>query len=290
MAFDHFDDRIDQAYNVRRALPDHATVFARWRADAEACIASRPDASLDLPYGTDPLQRLDLFPPVSVNPQKKAPFVMLIHGGYWQALDKADTAHMAQALCDAGFAVAVINYRLCPKVGLTEICDDVEAALGWLLANAPTLGLDPTRGAAIGHSAGAHLAAMLAIRVARDAARTGIMRYLGLVSGVYELAPLIQTRINANLGLDLDLAHRLSPTRAFPEPGLSLDLMVGGSETSGFFDQHRQLMTAWEASTDLQHRIIDGEDHLSLWEALSQPDSILATTLITRMKAAFGAR
>lgn len=284
-----FDDAMDQAYNVRRAIPEHPEVFARWRAEGDHYRESKPDALIDLTYGPDPKQRLDLFPANQGKTDPPSPLIVLIHGGYWQALDKADNRQMARALNAAGYAVAVLNYRLCPDVGIEAIVYDVAAASGWLIQHATRLDLDGSKMAILGHSAGAHLAAMLACQYAnKEATPRFPIRYLGLVSGVYDLNPLIATRINDKLGLTEDHARMLSPAHLTPPSGLVVDTWVGEHETAGFFDQHRLLRLRWGDSVALSDTVIEATDHLSIWDQLAVPDSRLATRTVANLNRVFG--
>jgi acetyl esterase/lipase len=119
--------------------------------------------------GTTPL-RLDLYlPPASASP---TPVVLWIHGGGWCAGARAPLADYAAALPAQGVAVAAVSYRL---TSTTPDCanaagatwpaqiHDLKGAVRFLRANAATWNLDPTRFAAWGQSAGAHLATILAV-------------------------------------------------------------------------------------------------------------------------------
>lgn len=281
---DTYDDLIDQAYNVRRALPDHPATFARWRQESDAYLAACPDAQIDLAYGPDTAQRLDLFPAIGASDHTDPPLVLLIHGGYWQALDKADNRQMARAFNEAGYSVAVLNYRLCPNVGIANICEDVAAAAQWLATDAAALGLDCSHMAVIGHSAGAHLAAMLACLMTRkDAPVDSELVYLGLVSGVFQLSPLLATRINDKLGLSPSQAETLSPTAYRPPTGLWVDAFVGEYETAGFFDQHRALQATWGQHTRLHHRVVASVDHLTIWDQLTDQGSPVASRMLSAL-------
>lgn len=112
-----------------------------------------------LAYGSDALQAADYWPAATTD----APLVVFIHGGGWRRGDKQMMAGSAklshwQAL---GYAVASVNYRLVPDSTVEQQADDIAAALAHLRARAPALGFDPQRVALAGHSAGAHLAALV---------------------------------------------------------------------------------------------------------------------------------
>ena len=113
-----------------------------------------------LAYGSDSLQALDLWVPEGGG---KAPLVLFVHGGGWKrgskenAMSRALPAHMMQQ----GYAFASIDYRLVPKNTVEDQASDVAAALAYLLRNADRLGIDASRVVLTGHSAGAHLVALV---------------------------------------------------------------------------------------------------------------------------------
>jgi acetyl esterase/lipase len=105
-------------------------------------------------------QRLDVASPAGPGPH---PLVVLIHGGGWSGGDKSAYHSAMRVLAGEGYAAASVNYRLAsaPRNVFPAAVEDVRCAVRWLRSNAATYRIDPSRVAAMGHSAGAHLAAML---------------------------------------------------------------------------------------------------------------------------------
>jgi acetyl esterase/lipase len=85
------------------------------------------------------------------------PIVVMLYGGSWRSGDKGDLADLNWYLASRGYAVAAINYRLAPRYRFPAQVEDVNAAIDYLEKNGRSLGLDPTRIALIGRSAGGHL-------------------------------------------------------------------------------------------------------------------------------------
>jgi len=118
----------------------------------------------DIPYVADDnvRHRLDVY-----TPEKKAesnlPVVFWIHGGGWQAGNKADVALKPKVLTERGFVFVSANYRLLPEVTMDVLIADVATALGWVHKNIAQYGGDPQRIFVGGHSAGAQLAALICI-------------------------------------------------------------------------------------------------------------------------------
>jgi acetyl esterase/lipase len=112
-------------------------------------------------YGTDALQKLDFWraPPSA----KPAPLVVFVHGGGWRRGDKRNATGSAKVehLTRQGYAFASLNYRLVPTATVEQQAADVAAALAWLRSNSARLGIDPAKIVLMGHSAGAHLVALV---------------------------------------------------------------------------------------------------------------------------------
>lgn len=265
-------DELQAQYSARAAVPEHPEIFARWaRASAayREAAAAAGRARLDLAYGPDARERIDLFLPENLGP---APLHVFFHGGYWQSMERIDFSALAAALNSAGLAVAIVGYPLCPAVTLTRIVAAARAAIAWLAcAGIPNIRATPMHIA--GHSAGGHLAAMLAITDWSGVDPRAPQRPLGgiaPVSGLFDLEPLVHTRINDALGLDPDTARALSPLGAAPQPGCRLNAFVGGHESAEFQRQSQVLVDAWRAragNTAEIHRVA-GRNHFTVLDAL----------------------
>lgn len=93
---------------------------------------------------------------------EQAPVVIYVHGGGWQNGDKSQVAAMPNVFNDAGMVYISVNYRLSPAVDFPKQAEDVAAAIGWVHNNIHDYGGDPERLFLMGHSAGAHLVALVA--------------------------------------------------------------------------------------------------------------------------------
>jgi arylformamidase len=127
-----------------------------------AAAVQDPVVKKDIPYAEPALERqvLDVYAPKDA---KTLPVVFWIHGGGWQAGDKAQVAEKPRMFLERGFVFVSTNYRLLPKVEMETIFRDVAKALGWVHRNIAAHGGDPTRIFVMGHSAGAQLAALMCI-------------------------------------------------------------------------------------------------------------------------------
>ena len=137
----------------------------RWRARLgnQNAASTAPEAAgkQTMAYGRDALQNLDYWP--ASDATGPAPLVLFVHGGGWKrgSKDNASGAWKAPHYTGAGYAYAAINYRLVPGASVEDQAADVAAALRYLIDHAAALGIDPTRVVLMGHSAGAHLVALV---------------------------------------------------------------------------------------------------------------------------------
>ena len=116
-----------------------------------------PEGTTEIAYGSHARQRLDFTP----GPSRRAPLFIFIHGGAWAFGDKSMAGHMAAHARARGYAFASLGYRLVPDADPEQQAGDVAAAIAHLVRDAERLGIDPDRIILSGHSAGAHLAALV---------------------------------------------------------------------------------------------------------------------------------
>lgn len=114
----------------------------------------------EIAYGADKLQRLDFHAAKTSQP---APLVLFVHGGGWKRGDKNNATGRLKPphYNSLGYHFASINYRLVPEATVEQQAADVATALAELLRRADALKIDRSRVVLMGHSAGAHLAALV---------------------------------------------------------------------------------------------------------------------------------
>ena len=264
------DADLNEQYEIESRVEDPEGVQARY-AEMSVAAAALPDARLDVAYGTDARQRLDVFAP----PRGPAPALMFFHGGYWRAGSKESRRFPAAAWRERGVAWVPVGYRLAPETTLDEIVADARAALAWLHRNGLDVGCDPGRIHVAGNSAGGHLVAMLAADGWQEAAGVprDVVRSAVAVSGLFDLAPLRRTFVNEWLRLGRESAARNSPIRFPVRADLPVLLAWGARESAAFRQQ--SLDYARRCGGQVRSMECDGADHFSVIGEFADPDSAL---------------
>jgi arylformamidase len=278
-------EELERQYDNRAAVPDHPEIFREWdrrsRTIRELVGSEQVGGERNLAYGPHPRHTLDLFVPDGLS---SPPLHVFLHGGYWQAMSKESSGFVAEGLVQAGVAVAVVNYRLCPEASMEEIIQDVRSALVWLYENGASHDVDGTKIQVSGHSAGGHLLAMLwatdwgkqTPELPADFLHSGIS-----ISGLFELEPLVSTKVNNALGLDAPRAQALSPALSEPLSHAPLLLAVGETESEEYHRQSDLLSENWGAAGVLVkvERLKD-HNHFSIVNELARKEGVLCRTAV----------
>ncbi len=258
--------RLEREYTPSSCIPSMAPFVERYAVLGHEALATL-EVRRDLRYGDGPDETLDFFPA-----HPGSPLHVFFHGGYWQELGKLEAEFPALGLVPNGVAFAAVDYTLAPRLSVAGIVDQARRSVAWLARHAVELGVAPGRLRVSGHSAGAPLAAMTMLTdwEADFGLPPDTVAGAVLVSGVYDLEPLVGTTINDALGLDTAAARAVSPAHLLPagrpsrlptspEPrlpvmldrgpstGLALPAVVtwGEVETDEFERQSLEFAAAW---------------------------------------------
>lgn len=204
----------DSDYDQGTWMGDPSPWLDVWRKGTEQARRRTAEVRVDIAYGKRGSERFDLYLPN--HRPRNLPFAAFVHGGEWQRTMRAESGFPAKAIHHRGAAFVVMGFDAVPQVDLASQVDQVRRAWRYLVKNAERFGLDPRRGHLVGHSSGAHLAALAAF----DPQGCPPLS-LVLLSGVYDLELVRRSARNEYLGLSPETATRLSPirciSRAVPE-------------------------------------------------------------------------
>ncbi|XP_035168503.1 kynurenine formamidase isoform X2 [Oxyura jamaicensis] len=285
MAAEELQQQYSPSRWARRLRGDAAV-----RAHIEAVTAGTQRArastrtSLHVPYGEADGERLDLYFPAE--PSETFPAFVYIHGGYWQCLSKDASGFAAPALVSRGVAVVAVGYDIAPKGHMDAMVLQVRRSLAFLAKQYSRI-----RGIYLcGHSAGAHLAAMV---LCTDWTEFGVVpdiRGAVLVSGVYDLEPILHTYVNDALNMSWEVAQRNSPmlcvTQAVPAAAACEVLVAVAQHDSPEFRRQSQEYSQALRSAGWSVSLLDlaSMDHFDIIEKLSE-DTYVLTQVILNMIA-----
>lgn len=256
--------------------------------------ATLPEAQItrDIPYvprSDLPKHELDLFRPAG----KGWPVFVFIHGGSWDSGDKALTfggedvyGNIGRFYAARGIGVAVINYRLQPGVTWPEQFDDAARAVAWVKKSVAQFGGDPSRLFVGGHSAGAQIAAHLALR-----SRLGIAGAVCVSGAGYDMADAETYRLGnepsyyakrfAQNGANPDWQSNASPTNYMTRNAPPFLLLYAEGDSAPLRRQS-QLMHERLRAAGVKSRlvVIPGESHVRIVLALTRADKSAAPELL----------
>lgn len=237
-------------------------------------------------YGTDALQKLDFWPATS---HKLAPLIVFVHGGGWKRGDKKNATGMAKIehLINEGFAFASLNYRLVPKATVEQQASDVAVAIAWFHSNAERLGVDTSRIILLGHSAGAHLVALVGTDpqyLAAVGQSLADLRGIILFDGAsYDVAQQImasgffmrRTYVQA-FGNNLERQRALSPTLQAAAPNAQAFLIVHIDRADGAAQSTALARSLMQQGTSTEIYALEGKGvrgHIELNNAFGRADA-----------------
>lgn len=213
----------------------------------------------DLAYGDNPRHRLDLYIPDGLT--APAPVLLFWYGGSWQSGTKNIYRAFGQAFASQGIVTAVADYRLYPEVKYPAFIEDGASALRFLADRAGEFGGDPKRIIASGHSAGAYIAAMLAVNGEYRAA--GLIRGVIGIAGPYDFLPIHDPAL-----IDLFGGDRVMATQPIKYAGNKAPpmLLAHGSKdtTVGAGNSRRMAQRLEQAGNKVEVKIYEGVSHLGI--------------------------
>ncbi|XP_055096722.1 kynurenine formamidase isoform X2 [Symphalangus syndactylus] len=270
---------------VRLGAEESLRTYSQIGIEATARARATRKSLLHVPYGDGEGEKVDIyFPDESA---EALPFFLFFHGGYWQSGSKDESAFMVDPLTAQGVAVVIVAYDIAPKGTLDQMVDQVTRSIAFVQKRYPS-----NEGIYLcGHSAGAHLAAMMLLANWTKHGVTPNLKGFFLVSGVFDLEPIVYTSQNVALQLTLEDAQRNSPqlkvAQAQPvDPTCRVLVVVGQFDSPEFHRQSwefYQVLPAqtlcqgeWKASFEELHDV----DHFEIIENLTQKDNVLTQIIL----------
>jgi acetyl esterase/lipase len=270
-----------------------ALAMPAYAADAPHIRIVKDIAYVRNAHDDDGKNTLDLYLPLdgegapSRTASRRVPVVVSFYGGQLMAGDKSEEVHVGERLAAAGFATAVVNYRLTPTVTHPGHVQDAAASVAWVKRHIAEYGGDPDNLFLIGHSAGAYLVSLLSTDERYLAAQNmslSDVRGVVPVSAFYYVektgvAPDRDKRVwgtDPKVWIDASPAHHLH-ARVPP----TLMLYADGDE-DWRRGQNRDMFEAMKkaGNTNVSIAMIESRSHMSIWWKLGEEKDETAEHII----------
>jgi acetyl esterase/lipase len=245
---------------------------------ANGSVAFGPyDRSDDIAYGPDQRQTLDVYVPDGESGVPR-PVVVFFHGGGWSRGSKDIYRFVGSALAEKGAITVIANYRLTPEVRFPVFVEDAASAVAWTFRNIADHGGDPARIFLMGHSAGAHISALLALDpryLARDGIDTAQLAGVIGLSGPYDFA-ITAPALESVFGKPADPADT-QPVRFVRADAPPVLLLHGTADRLCRYEQSIRLAERLTAA--------GGQAEVKLYPDRDHTDTVAALSTIRRTRA-----
>lgn len=223
----------------------------------------------DISYGPHVLNKLDVYRPA----EKAKGIIVFFYGGCWgacQTYPKADYRFVAETLINLGYAVVIPDYRLYPEVMFLDIMHDATLAFHWVADNLPEFDLESESLILMGHSAGAHIAAMLVANETYlgEKLYSQLAGFIGL-AGPYDF--LFDQPYQYKLFSQLDYTAT-QPSSFIDGTEVPMLLLHGQSDKKVYLRNINNMRRAVEENNGVvDAKIYEDVDHAEIIAALSRP-------------------
>lgn len=219
----------------------------------------------------------------------QAPIVIFVHGGAWRDGAARDYAFPAEMLVQSGIHYIALDFSPVTAADgdLSVLIDQIRRGVLWAYRNCTDFGGDPSRIYLVGHSTGAHLAALAltthwpAFGIAENPTRGGMC-----ISGIYDLAPIRSTSRTKYVRIDDDCERLLSPIHFADRIASPLLLAFGSNESPEYKRQAQEFeRAALRAGKQVELIVAETYNHFEIAETLASPFGLLGRTLLKFMAA-----
>ncbi|NBX66978.1 MAG: alpha/beta hydrolase [Proteobacteria bacterium] len=249
-------------------------------ANAPAHLSSDITASKDIIFDEANNLALDIYAPARAQ-DKPSPVVIFYYGGKWQSGSRTEYAFVAHALTQRGFVVVIPDYRQYPAVKFPAFVDDAAKAVAWVYDHIANYGGDPSRIAVAGHSAGAHIAALVATDpsyLKTQGKNRNIIKAFAGLAGPYAFTPE-EADLKDIFGPPT--RYKLMQVPNFIDGHQPPMLLLHGADdtTVGIFNVHELEKAILKKGGHVETRVYKGVDHVWIAGALSWLGSSRAPAL-----------
>lgn len=275
-------DEISSHLDLVRSYGDLAPYLEFLKIQSEKTVEALKPV-VDVRVGARDEERLDVF----ASPTPKSPIVIFIHGGWWHKNTRKLWNFAANGFWNHGFSTIVCDYALCPKVRIPDQTQACRAAVAWAYEHADEINGDADRIFIVGHSAGGHLAAMMAITDwTQQGLPADVLKGVAPMSGIYDMHAIKACYIQTYVQLTIEAVRTQSPLFNIPDHAPPMQIMVGDEESQEF---HRQANLFVEASRAkglrTEYVVFPEDDHSTYVFDLCDPNSKTVKSIVDFFKS-----
>lgn len=273
-------DQLDSVFDQARWAPRMKEIEAQLAEQGAAVRRQTPPRTVR--YGQSSEEVLDIFAPPGA---RDAPVMIFIHGGAWIRSTKDDASFAAPIFNRHGAIYIAVNYASLATIHMPEIAEQCRRAIEWAVRNAAVYGGNPRQIYLSGHSAGAHLSGCL---LATDWKARGLtenpIKAALLLSGLYELRPVVLSSRRSYIHLNDDEVKALSPMRHLDRMSTPVTIVSADQDTPEFRRQSKLFADALDAMGLLSaHHVLFNTNHFEEARQLGETDSDVARAALRMM-------
>jgi len=272
-----FDDMPDLGPFLRPDAKAYAENCLRLSRQALPCIRHE----LDIPYGPDFFQKLDIFLPESFD-GCPTPVLIFFHGGAWKNGFKEWLAFMAPPLISLPAIFISANYRLAPRVKLDSEIEDCCEVVAWVSRNIARFGGDPRRIHVGGHSAGGHLTALITLRpqlLSSHGVSPDSVKACFALSAAFNLqrkdADPVRAQLLELLLKDGERGAKISPINYVRGNRTPIHIAYGSADLPEVIvDNRRMIELLQQEDCAFEHHLLDGQSHFDTSISCGDPNGV----------------
>jgi arylformamidase len=244
---DYTQEELNWQYDHSKRFPD-TSIFQKERGDASVAAQKKVKGLLNVPYGDDKREVLDIFPAENT---EKAPVIVFMHGGAWTRGSKEGYSFPAAEFVPRGVTWVATEFTNVPQGTLSNQVRQNRDAVAWVYNNADAYNWDRDRIYIAGHSSGGHMCAMSLVTDWKQlyGLPSDLIKGAVAISGMYDLEAVYLSYRNTYLNLSQDDWRENSPIFHIPAV-CDTPLLIGCAEhdTEEFHRQPEAFIKAWQSA------------------------------------------
>ena len=267
--------------NPKAAVKEHTQLQKKATHEAKMFRETYLKSYLDISYGNGQKQKLDIFIPSNV---KNCPVQVYYHGGYWIGRDKYDHSHLAKPAIKNNIIHVSVNYDLCPNVKLDAIVKQTQESINWIYKNINKYGGNKNKINIVGHSAGAHLVAMILTKKYKYFS-SGFINSAILISGIYQPEITKYISINSIIRIDKKTSEITNVYNYKIKNKSRVLVIVGEKEPNAWINLSKDI-TKWLSQNDIKYNFLLAKNlnHFTMVKALSKVNSEVSKATIAMIE------